>query len=317
MKRVKLIFASILFLGFAAIVNADELVIKKHYTNSYGSSFIFQEQGIEFSIFPDGQFDFHMLDAHSGVSVSVNNRYSSFSFNTGYNYDAYVQYDEFGAVVQVEHVPVYYDHFGRIARAGNVFISYNNYGYVSRVGGLYVYYNNHHRFSHCSGFINVHNRHYVFRPWHRYYVIPPSNYCVVYNRPYRKFYKPKRFHYNGYYKNNHRRTTAVANRRGSEVRRNMSYATVKRSRGVRVERNNRGATVRNRNNTAVSTHRKRENNISSRRGDSRNMRSVNERGGRVVASSNKKATSNKSYKRGSGLKRNNVKSSTVNRGRRR
>jgi len=82
----------------------------------------------------------------------------SLSFNTGHSYDAYVQYDDYGAVIQIENVPIYYDYYGRVIRAGNVRINYNNYGRISRVGGLYVYYNRYNNYSHYSGYINAYNR---------------------------------------------------------------------------------------------------------------------------------------------------------------
>lgn len=300
-------------MGYASVATANTLSANVFHTNGYGNSFIFQEQGIEFSVFPDGQFDFYMLNNHSGVSVSVGNGYSTFSFNTGYNYDAYVQYDEFGAVIQVEHVPIFYDYYGRISRAGNVFISYNNYGFVSRIGGLHVYYNNYHRFSHCSGFINIHNRRYIHRPWHRYYAIPSVNYCVVYSKPYRKHYRPKRYHFNGYYKNNHRRTTAVANRRGNQVRRNSSYATPSRSRSV-VARN-----VKANTNTSVRGSVHRERTVRTRKQvrtpNATYSRGVKRAVGRNngVASSSKKAV--RSYRTSNSSNRQTMRTSKANKGR--
>jgi len=197
--------------------------------NGYGNSIIFTEGGIEFSVFPDGQFDFYIQNYGPNVNVSVGSPKFSFSFNSGYDYNPYVQYDEFGAIIQIENIPIYYDYYGRIIQAGNVNINYNNYGYVTRVGGLHVYYDNYNRFFRFSGFINIYNRHYVYRPWHRYYSVPAYNYCVVYNRPYRQYYEPVRYVYTRPFYNNYRPRTAVASRRGEMIVRNSSYATVNRS----------------------------------------------------------------------------------------
>ena len=229
MKQLIAIFTSILLTGFTANATTSNHKETNSTTSSsvrgYGNSFIFQEEGIEFSVFPDGQFDFYMTNYGPNVNVSINTPLASISFNSGFDYNAFVQYDEFGAIVQIEHVPVYYDYYGRVSQLGNVCINYNNFGYVTQVGGLYVHYNRYNRFSHCSGFINVFNRFYVARPWHSYYRIPHFNHCVVYNRPYRQYYRPIRHQYTRPYVNNYRRTSAVASRRGNTVNRRSELAT--------------------------------------------------------------------------------------------
>lgn len=229
MKKILFLLAGLILGGFT--VNATNTNINSEYNfnNSYGERYIFIENGIEFSVFPDGQFDFNIPRYHSNLNVNIGSPNVNISFNSGYNYNAYIQYDEFGAIIQIENTPVYYDYYGRVAQAGNVNINYNNHGFINRVGGLYVHYNNYNRFSHTSGFINRYNRDYVFRPWHRGYIVPAINYCVVYNRPYRQYYSPVRYTFNRSFYNNYRPRTAVATRRGNVIHRNRSYATVNRS----------------------------------------------------------------------------------------
>ncbi len=200
--------------ALGATTSSDHVDHVNRFYRGYGSSFIFVEQGIEFAVFPDGQFDFNVLNYGPNFSAFADFGGVSISFNSGYGYDAYVQYDDFGAVVQIENVPIYYDYYGRITQAGSVRITYNNFGRVLRVGGLFVHYNRFNRFSHCTGFINVYNRHYVLRPWHNYYVIPAYDYCVVYNRPYRRYYNPVRYTYYNPYRNNIRPRTSVSYTRG-------------------------------------------------------------------------------------------------------
>lgn len=251
MKQVFLLLSAILLSGFS--VNADTNtaidngVINNSYVKGYGNSFIFTEAGIEFSVYADGQFDFYMPSYGPQVSVEINNRNTNISFNTGYDYGAYVQYDEFGAVIQIENTPIYYDYYGRVNQVGNVYINYNNRGYISRVGGLYVHYNRYNRYSHSTGFINIYNRAYVYRPWHAYYVIPPVNYCVLYTTPYRRHYTPIRYRYDRPYVNNYRRTTAVASRRGNTISRNRALASRTEGRAPRAT-----TTPRTRSNRATS-----------------------------------------------------------------
>ena len=271
MKHLIYLFSALLLTSFT--VNADNTNTKNTLeTNAstsyrgYGKSFIFNEQGIEFSVYADGQFDFYMPNYGPEVNVTIGSPNVNISFNSGYDYGAYVQYDEFGAVIQIENTPIYYDYYGRISQAGDVNINYNSRGYVTRVGGLHIYYNRYNAFDHYSGYINVYNRSYVYRPWHRYYAAPSFNYCVVFNRPYRQHYTPIRYSYNRPYTNNYRRSSAVASRRGNTITRNRSYAS-------RTEGRTRVASIprtRTRNNVSNSTPRTRTNNTATPRTQTRN-----------------------------------------------
>jgi len=171
MKKFIFLLAGLVLTGFTvnATAIANEANATATYYGGYGNSFIFVEDGIEFSVFRDGQFDFNVIRNNSRLGVNIGSPNVSISFNSGYDYNGYVQYDEFGAIIQIENIPIYYDYYGRISQAGNVNIHYNNFGYVNRVGGLYVHYNRYNNFSHYTGYINVFNRGYVYRPWHRYY----------------------------------------------------------------------------------------------------------------------------------------------------
>ena len=259
MKNIFLLLTALVLSGFT--VNADTNttvdngVINNSYVRGYGNSFIFEEAGIEFSVYADGQFDFYMPNYGPQVNVDVNNRNTSISFNTGYDYGAYVQYDEFGAIIQVENTPVFYDYYGRVSQVGNVYINYNNRGYVNSVGGLYVHYNRYNRYSHCTGFINMYNRAYVYRSWHSYYVLPSIHYRVLYSTPYRQHYTPTRYRYDRPYVNNNRRRTAVASRRGNTITRNRALASRNKGRTPRVNstprtRNNK-VTPRTKGNTTI------------------------------------------------------------------
>jgi len=187
MKNIRLLFTAML-LGF--IVNAKASNTDIHFFKDYGNSIIFIENGIEFSIFRDGQFDFNILRHNPYLNqCSVS---SNISFNLGYDYRPYLQYDNYGAVVQIENTPVHYDYYGRISRVGCINIGYNNLGYISRVGNLGLFYNRYNQFSHCSGNISLSYTRYSPRPWHRFYRVPNRNSCIVRNRPYRRFYNPIR-----------------------------------------------------------------------------------------------------------------------------
>lgn len=206
----------ILFTGLLFSYNANALIIDNQscneYLSNYGKSFIFNEKGVEFSIYPDGQFDFYVDNQINNLNININSPGINISFNSGYDYDSYVQYDDYGAIVQIENVPVFYDYYGRIVQAGDVYINYNNYGKISRIGKLYVYYNQNGNFINYNGYINEYNRTYIYRSFHSYFTVPLVSRCVVYNNPYRKYYTPYRCsytvyrsnYYNGYYQKPYR-----------------------------------------------------------------------------------------------------------------
>lgn len=194
MKRAGFLFISmVLFLGFTSCVSMAESRASSQAQGTYKGSvpFIFVERDVEFAIYPNGEFDF----AYVGPNYQ-NNPYNGpsrpFSYNGGYNYDMYLQFDRFGAVVQVESVPIYYDYYGRITQAGNVIIRYTR-DYVTQVGNMHVIYERGNVYLASSGYVNSYNRHLRPQPWHSYYARP--YYPVVYTVPYRENYKPRRYEY--------------------------------------------------------------------------------------------------------------------------
>ncbi len=176
----------------------------------YNNSVIFVENGITFSVYPDGEFDFY-IDNRVNFGANLNFRRSNITFNSGFDYSPFVQYDDFGAVIQIENVPVYYDFYGRVSQIGGINIWYNN-GRLRRVGGLRVFYNNRGMFYRFNGFVNVYNRYYVYSPFHDYFARPALGFCLVYNRPYRRLYNPIRYTWYRPYINNSRRFYAQVGR---------------------------------------------------------------------------------------------------------
>lgn len=206
MKRLFVLFTALLTSTFG--MNASETITETSGTTAristfgYGNSFIFVENDITFSIFPNGEFDFYINNTpYGGAHVNI-------GFNAGYDYNSYLQYDDYGAVIQILNTPVFYDYYGRVAQIGNVRIFYNNRRVV-RIGGLRIFYNPHGIYSHCSGYINVYNRIYVYRPFHRFFIRPVRQFCMVSFRPYREYYIPVRYSYYRPYRNNVRRCYAT------------------------------------------------------------------------------------------------------------
>lgn len=196
MKRAGLFFLSmIVLLGFSSCISMEgtRTNAQSQAMGTYKGSvpFIFVERDVEFAIYPTGEFDF--------AYVGPNYRYTPyngprrpFSYNGGYNYDVYLQFDRFGAVVQVESVPIYYDYYGRIIQAGNVVLKYSG-DYVTQIGNMHIIYQRGGVYMASSGYVNSYNQHLAPQPWHPYYTRP--YYPIVYSTPYREHYKPRRYSY--------------------------------------------------------------------------------------------------------------------------
>ncbi len=203
MKNLTYIVA-LFFIGWSASANSAKIM--NFFPYNYGEAFIFVEGDVEFAVYRNGEFDFYynpQFARHSGNNISSSGE--NISYNAGYNYDLYVQYDDYGAVIQIEDVPVYYDYYGRIIQAGNVYINYNSHGNVVRVGNMHVRYNRFNQPIRYIGSINQYNSHYVYQPWHQFYMRPYQDYRVVYYEPYRAYYEPSRINYiqySTYYQDN-------------------------------------------------------------------------------------------------------------------
>ncbi len=280
MKKTFLTTLAVLFIAIG--MNATT-------TNTYNNEqpFVFVESGIEFAVFKDGQFDFNVLNTNRDVNVRFNTRLIDFSFNTGHNYDAYVQHDEYGAVIQIENTPIFYDYYGRVNRIGNIHIDYNYNNLVSRIGNMRIGYNRYGEFRYSNGIINNYNVNYVYIPRYRTYRRPVATRTIVFHTPYRRNFTPRRCNYNTYrrnYKSNNRvtrnfrrpgNTVNRNNNRNAVSKRNTKYNKNRSDR--RVVKNTRKAnnTKNVRNNSRSTTKRSYANNNRTIKNTNKNNRTRN------------------------------------------
>jgi hypothetical protein len=151
MKKITFLVASIFLFG-GGIANATEKNSFSH-ERRIGVDFrnaepiVFTERGVEFFVFPDGQFDFNTRPSNandvyhkSGRSSAVNKTYGApSSFRNG-NYGVKVEHDNFGRVRRIGNVFINYDANDRIKRIGSVYMTYNRYA-LTQIGGLQIVYN--------------------------------------------------------------------------------------------------------------------------------------------------------------------------------
>ncbi len=289
MKKFVLLFTALIF-GTSGIMasTADDKVAERNAYRNNNRSFIFVENGITFSVYPDGEFDFY-------VDNRIGNRRRNVTFNSGFDYSPYAQYDDYGAVIQVENVPIFYDYYGRVSQVGDININYRNRRVYS-VGNMFVYYNNNGFYDYHTGYINSFNRFYVYRPFHRFFARPALGFCFVNTRPYRRFYSPIRYTFYNPYRYNNRRTFA-------KIGREHRYNRVRRERST-IYRNDKRVAVRdnarrsNRNVARANTS-SRSNRTATRSTDNRANRTATRTNRSVTRSDGRTTTVRSSnYKKG-------------------
>jgi hypothetical protein len=157
MKKHVLLIAIIF--GFLNISNANEnnktQITVSDETSRYGymEPFQFIERGIEFYIFPNGEFDFntHPQRRARRTHSSINISYGAPNHYNHYN-GVSISHDHLGRVRRIGNVFVNYDTFGRIKRVGSVYMNYRH-DLIKSIGGLHIFYNRHHRIIRTSGYI--------------------------------------------------------------------------------------------------------------------------------------------------------------------
>ena len=86
MKKLVLLIAVVLMgTGSSLSASAENKVAFRNAFN-FGDSFIFVENGITFSVYPDGEFDFY-IDQYAGVKAGLAVGPVGVTFNSGFNYN--------------------------------------------------------------------------------------------------------------------------------------------------------------------------------------------------------------------------------------
>lgn len=217
MKKITVLMTSLFLVSGFVYSKENKLPEEKEVIlntiNKRENPINFVEQGIEFHVYPDGEFDFDTKSSfhqgrrgrsNNGINApgAINNRASE-----NFNRDDYIEYDDLNRVKRIENTPVYYDRLGRINQAGNIYINYNRQGFVSKIGGLRVYYDYQGHVSNLNGYVN------------------PYDYKRGYSH---SFYYKKRFH-NDLHVN-----------RGHHSHNNFGHKGFKKHKGFNRGFNNRG-----------------------------------------------------------------------------
>ncbi len=169
-KITLLVVASFILVGSMAY--ASENPVFSDNTNRRGyyidyrdaEPIIFKERGIEFMLFPNGEFDFNTRPLGPRYAVnSTNGAPGTRGYYGTSERGIRVEHDNFGRVRRVGNVYINYDAFGRVKRIGTIYMSYNSFA-VIRVGNMRIMYDRRGRIVDVYGFINYANSGYIYNP---------------------------------------------------------------------------------------------------------------------------------------------------------
>ncbi len=173
MKKITLlVVASFILVGSMAYASENPVFSdntdRRGYYIDYRDAepIIFKERGIEFMLFPNGEFDFNTRPAVrprvNGASGAPRGMYYGTS-ERGIR----VEHDNFGRVRRVGNVYINYDAYGRVKRIGTIYMSYNSFA-VTKVGNMRIMYDRRGRIVDVYGFINHANGGYFYNPGTHY-----------------------------------------------------------------------------------------------------------------------------------------------------
>ena len=144
MKKITLLVASILLVG--SVANASEIIKKsgeeKRTRFSFDEPISFTERGIEFFVFPNGEFDFNTRTDYSqgDYYYKTAGRRETMEGRRQMNYGTLIEHDSFGRVRRVGNTFINYDNRNRVNRIGSVFMRYNRFA-LTQIGGMQIVYN--------------------------------------------------------------------------------------------------------------------------------------------------------------------------------
>lgn len=96
----------------------------------------FEEDGILFFVFPDGEFEFEVLYPRH---VEVGFRFKNGHISLGKHLPVRIDQDRYGTIHRIENIFIDYNQFGKVSRIGSVNIHYNH-GRIRTIGYMDIVY---------------------------------------------------------------------------------------------------------------------------------------------------------------------------------
>lgn len=184
MKKItQVLVIAVLALGLHTAKASDKKVFEDARERNYppvdyryAEPIVFMERGIEFYVFPNGEFDFNTVrtTAPNRRSNSVNRTYGapgrghSNQYYGPSNNGTKIEHDYMGRVRRVGNVFINYDATGRVKRVGSVYMNYNSFA-LSQVGGLRIIYDRRGRIVNIIGVVNSYSGNYTYTTNNNHY----------------------------------------------------------------------------------------------------------------------------------------------------
>lgn len=143
MKKITLLVTAVLFAVSAAQASEKSSIATTNtlFRFNFEEPISFTERGIDFFIFPNGEFDFNTEPiADATIYNKSGRRHTNITFGAPTAYGVRIDHDALGRVRRIGNVFLNYDAQNRIKRVGSVYMSYNRFA-LSQVGGLKIIYN--------------------------------------------------------------------------------------------------------------------------------------------------------------------------------
>lgn len=180
MKKITLLVATVLLVG--NVVNATEVNNtfgeERRARYSFDEPISFVERGIEFFVFPNGDFDFNTRPQDSQGSYfykTAGKRGADATARGAFNYGVRIEHDSFGRVRRVGNTFINYDNRDRVSRIGSVYMRYNRFA-LTQIGGMQIVYNRRGDIVDMIGSIKGYrNQGYVYHNNHNVYSYQASN----------------------------------------------------------------------------------------------------------------------------------------------
>ena len=145
MKKITLLVASILLV--VSVANASEVIKtfgeERSDNYSFDEPISFTERGIEFFVFPNGEFDFNTRPDDSDGDYyykTAGKRETITQEIMPMNYGTRIEHDGFGRVRRIGNTFINYDNRDRVNRIGSVYMKYNRTALI-QIGGMRIVYN--------------------------------------------------------------------------------------------------------------------------------------------------------------------------------
>jgi hypothetical protein len=143
MKKITFLVASVLM--SSTLLNATEVrntSIENSMRFNFDEPISFNERGIEFYVFLNGEFDFNTRpqDNEGDYFYKTAGKRGNVQERRTLNYGTRIEHDSFGRVRRVGNTFINYDSRDRVNRIGSVYMRYNRIG-LTQIGGMRIIYN--------------------------------------------------------------------------------------------------------------------------------------------------------------------------------